>query len=78
MVNNDNRNRIFGASLIFAGIIGLIAPPIPAARLRPSELLSKAGIHVSYLASPAAPSAPRAPQVKAIKACTLKLALPTL
>ncbi len=36
MLSNDNRNRILGASLVFAGIVGLIAPPLPAVRLCPS------------------------------------------
>jgi hypothetical protein len=78
MLNNDNRNRIFGASLVFAGIVGLIAPPLPAARLCPSQLFSKAGIRVSYIAPPAPPRAPRAPQVKVINARAPKLALPAL
>ena len=78
MLSNDNRNRIFGASLVFAGIVGLIAPPLPAARLCPTELLSKAGVRVSYIAPPAPPRAPRAPQVKVINARALKLAQPTL
>lgn len=78
MMSNDNRNRIFGASLVFAGIVGLIAPPLPAVRLCPTELLSKAGIRVSYMAPPAPPRAPRAPQVRVINARVLKLALPTL
>ena len=78
MLSNDNRDRIFGASLVFAGIVGLIAPPLPAARMCPAELLSKAGVHVSYIAPPAPPRAPRAPQVKVINARALKLALPTL
>jgi hypothetical protein len=78
MLSNDNRNRIFGASLVFAGIVGLIAPPIPAMRLCPSELLTRAGIRVSYLAPPAPPRAPRAPQAKVITARALKMVLPTL
>jgi hypothetical protein len=78
MLSNDNRNRIFGASLVFAGIVGLIAPPIPALRLCPAQLLSKAGIHVSYMTPPAPPRAPRAPHVKVINTRALKLALPTL
>ena len=78
MLSNDNRNRIFGASLVFAGIVGLIAPPLPAARLCPSQLLAKTLIRVSYIAPPAPPRAPRAPQVKVINARALKLALPTL
>ena len=56
MLSNDNRNRIFGASLVFAGIVGLIAPPLPAVRLCPSQLLTKAGIGVSYVAPPAPPA----------------------
>ena len=78
MLSNDNRNRIFGASLVFAGIVGLIAPPLPAVRLCPTELLSKAGVRVSYVAPPAPPRAPRAPQAKVISARALKLVLPTL
>jgi hypothetical protein len=78
MLSNDNHNRILGASLVFAGIVGLIAPPLPAVRLCPTELLSKAGIRVSYLAPPAPPRAPRTPQVRVINARALKFALPTL
>ena len=78
MMSNDNRNRIFGASLVFAGIVGLIAPPLPAARLCPAELLSRAGIRVSFVAPPAPPHAPRAPQAKVITARALKMVLPTL
>lgn len=78
MLSNDNRNRIFGASLVFAGIVGLIAPPIPALGVCPVQLLNKAGIHVSYVGPPAPPRAPRAPQVKVINVRALKLALPTL
>jgi hypothetical protein len=78
MLSNDNRNRILGASLMVVGIVGLIAPPIPAVRLCPTELLSKAGIHVSQLAPPAPPRAPRSPQAKVFKVRALKLALPTL
>lgn len=78
MMSNDNRNRIFGASLVFAGIIGFIAPPLPAVRLCPAELLSKAGIRVSFVAPPAPPHAPRAPQAKVITARALKMVLPTL
>jgi|SwirhisoilCB2_FD_contig_101_84395_length_999_multi_3_in_0_out_0_1 hypothetical protein len=78
MMSNDNRNRIFGASLVFAGIVGLIAPPLPAARLCPAELLSRAGIRVSFVAPPAPPHAPRAPQARVITARALKMVLPTL
>jgi hypothetical protein len=78
MLSKDNRNRILGASLVFAGIVGLIAPPLPAVRLCPTELLSKARIRVSFAVPPAPPRAPRAPQVKVINARALKLALPTL
>jgi hypothetical protein len=78
MLSNDNRNRFFGASLVFAGIVGLIAPPIPAVRPCAAVLLSRAGIRVSCLAPVAAPHAPRASQVKVIKAHSVKLALPTL
>jgi hypothetical protein len=78
MLSNDNRKRIFGASLVFAGIIGLIAPPVPAMRLCPAELLSRVGINVSYLASSASPRAPRARQVKVIKTRAVKLTIPTL
>jgi hypothetical protein len=78
MLSNDNRNRIFGASLVFAGIVGLIAPPIPALRMCPSELLNRAGIQVSYVAPPARPHAPRVAQAKVITARALKLVLPTL
>ena len=35
MLSNDNRNRIFGVSLVFAGIVGLIAPPVPSGRICP-------------------------------------------
>lgn len=78
MLSNDNRNRIFGASLVFAGIVGLIAPPIPAVRPCATELLSRAGVRVSYLAPPVAPRAARTPHVKVIKAHAVKLVLPTL
>ena len=78
MLSNDNRNRIFGASLVFAGIVGLIAPPIPAVRPCATELLSRAGIRVSYLAPAVAPFAPRATRVKVVKAHTVKIVLPTL
>jgi len=78
MMSNDNRNRIFGASLVFAGIVGLIAPPLPAARLCPAELLSRAGIRASFVAPPAPPHAPRAPQARVITARALKMVLPTL
>ena len=78
MLSNDTRNRIFGASLVFAGIVGLIAPPLPAVRLCPSQLLTKAGIGVSYVAPPAPPRAPRAPQARVITARALKLVLPAL
>jgi hypothetical protein len=78
MLSNDNRNRILGASLVFAGIVGLIAPPFPAMRLCPGQLLSKAGIRVGYVAPPAPPRTPRAPQAKVITARALKLVLPTL
>ena len=78
MLSNDNRNRIFGASLVFAGIVGLIAPPVPALSLCPSQLLTKAGIRVSYVAPPTPPRAPRAPQARIITARALKMVLPTL
>ena len=78
MMSNDNRNRIFGASLVFAGIVGLIAPPLPAARLCPAELLSRAGIRASFVAPPAPPHAPHAPQARVITARALKMVLPTL
>jgi hypothetical protein len=78
MLSNDNRNRIFGASLVFAGIVGLIAPPIPALRACPAQLLNKAGLHVSYVRPPSPPRAPHAPRVKLINVRALKLALPTL
>jgi hypothetical protein len=78
MLSNDNRNRILGASLVFAGIVGLIAPPLPALHLCPSQLLTKAGVRVSYVAPPAPPRAPRAPQARVITARALKLVLPTL
>lgn len=78
MLSNDNRNRIFGASLVFAGVVGLIAPPIPALRMCPGELLNRAGIHASYLTPPAPPRAPRAPHAEVINVRALKIALPTL
>ncbi len=78
MLSNDNRNRIFGASLVFAGIVGLIAPPIPALRVCPAQLLNRAGIHVSYMRPPAPPRAPRMPHVKVSNVRALKLALPRL
>lgn len=76
MLNNDNRNRILGASLVFAGIVGLIAPPIPSGRVCAAELLRKAGVRISYVAPSA--RAPRAPQVRVIKAHSVRLPLPTL
>jgi len=76
MLSNDNRNRIFGASLVFAGIVALIAPPVPSGRICANELLRKAGVHVSYVIPSA--RAPRAPRVRVIKAHSVKLPLPTL
>lgn len=78
MLSNDNRNRIFGASLVFAGIVGLIAPPVPAARAYVLDLMARSGVHITYVSAPVAPRPPRAPRIKVINAHATKMCLPRL
>ncbi|HLH09116.1 MAG TPA: hypothetical protein VKW78_17900 [Terriglobales bacterium] len=78
MTKKDNRNRLFGAGLILAGVLGLITPPLPALNVCPTALLSKAGIHISRIAPPAPPRAPHAPSVRIISAKAVRACLPGL
>ena len=78
MLSNDNRNRLLGATLMFAGVVGFVAPPVPAARLCPLNMLQRVGVHVGYVAAPSAPRARRAPKAKVANARFVELCLSRL